>query len=301
MLSWLKILKYKINEIKYMIGVSSVLSSSAAKNSFKDLWDAEVRVYSQWGEDGILNYLHNSIGIAKPKILEVGAGNFTECNSRFAAEFRNASVYAVDMREDLRKKVEESPLYWRNNLFCEEIFVTTENANSILQRAMNSMNGIDTLSLDLDGNDYWILDVLKLNGVKIVVCEYNPLFGSKFAITVPVNNSFDRTQEHFSWLYYGMSLKAAIKVMKSKGFTFIGTNRVGSNAFFLSNDCVEKFELEVPDQSSLEKFIDWRVREGRNKNGELSYLTQESAKLTIGDCIVQDIESSTLYKIKELN
>lgn len=88
-------------ENKLLMATSAMNASKAARSTFKNLWDAEVRVFSQWGEDGILNYLFDIAGIVKPRIIEFGAGNFTECNSRFAAEYRNASIYAVDIRGDL--------------------------------------------------------------------------------------------------------------------------------------------------------------------------------------------------------
>jgi hypothetical protein len=89
-------LKPEINNLKFLLGQSAILSSRAASNNFKDLWDAEVKVYSQWGEDGILDYICEAIGISKPNVIEIGAGNFIECNSRFLAESRNANIIAVD-------------------------------------------------------------------------------------------------------------------------------------------------------------------------------------------------------------
>ena len=67
--------------LKYSLGQNSIIGSRANSSNFKNLWDAEVKVFSQWGEDGILDFLCEALGISKPKMLEVGAGNFRECNS----------------------------------------------------------------------------------------------------------------------------------------------------------------------------------------------------------------------------
>jgi hypothetical protein len=128
---------------------------------------------------------------------------------------------------------------------------------------------IDCLSLDIDGNDYWVLSNLDLSGIGIVVVEYNPIFGSKEAVTVPRDDQFNRTEAHHSNLYYGASLLAWIRLLDEKGYVFIGSNRVGNNAFFVSNEFSGKFNFDVSD---LGRFTDWRVRESRDQNGNLSYL-----------------------------
>ena len=89
-------LSSEINNFKFALGQSAILASRQSYSKVKNLWDAEVKVYSQWGEDGILDYICEIVELAKPRVLEIGAGNFLECNSRFIAEFRNASVVAVD-------------------------------------------------------------------------------------------------------------------------------------------------------------------------------------------------------------
>ena len=100
----------ELNEIKFLIGQNSIISSRSMSNTFKHLWDAEVKVYSQWGEDGILDFLCEKLEISKPKFLEIGAGNFTECNSRFIAANRNASVVAVDISKNLMESINSTTL-----------------------------------------------------------------------------------------------------------------------------------------------------------------------------------------------
>ena len=223
-------LSSEINNFKFALGQSAILASRQSYSKVKNLWDAEVKVYSQWGEDGILDYICEIVELAKPRVLEIGAGNFLECNSRFIAEFRNASVVAVDARADLLNAPLHS-LKWKNNIELVNEWITPDNINSIIELAERNMNSVDIFSLDLDGNDYWILESANLSQFKIVVVEYNALFGPSYEVTVPRNDKFERYKEHVSGLYYGASLKAFVELLKLKGFTFIGTNRSCVNAF----------------------------------------------------------------------
>ena len=286
-------------DLKFQLGQSAILSSRANSVHFKNLWDAEVKIYSQFGEDGILDFLCKKMNLSKPKILEIGAGNFQECNSRWLAESRNASVFAIDGRGDLDEKIANSELRWKNHLYSKQIWVTPDNIQSLLIEATNSMGNIDIFSIDLDGNDYWILEKAILNDVKICIVEYNPLFGFSQEVTISRDDQFNRSTKHFSWLYFGASLKAYLSLMGSKGFTFVGTNRVGNNAFFVENAFSHRIQLEpIVDLSS---YTDWRIRESRSKNGDLSYLScneriavmmnepllnLQSGKITsVGECI----------------
>jgi hypothetical protein len=284
-----------------MLAASSAINASkAAREAYEHLWDAEVKVFSQWGEDGILDYLFDLVGATKPRIIEYGVGNFTECNSRFAAEHRSASVYAVDMREDLVQKVKNLDIFWRNTIFPVCDFVTPETAKMHQEIAESKFGGIDLISLDLDGNDYWILQSLDFSNVQIVVCEYNPLYGANVACTVERNDFFDRTKEHFSWLHYGMSLRAAIDLLALSELTFIGTNRAGNNAFFVKQEFVKSLNFNLPNKNDLDEFVDWRVRESRDMTGKLSFLSKLDAIKAISECKVMDLTTSEIYSVGQI-
>jgi hypothetical protein len=281
------------------LGQSSLLASRAASPHFKNLWDAEVKVYSQWGEDGILDFLVSKLGISKPKVLEVGAGNFNECNSRFLAENLNASVVAIDGRKDLLKSIDTSELKWKSHILGIETWVTPENINALITQGSQFMQGIDVFSLDLDGNDYWIIEKAELSNIKVVVVEYNPLFGRKFEVTVPRDDAFDRTVKHESWLYYGASLLAFVGVLKRKGFTFVGTNRVGNNAFFIASDNASLIPFKPDPTESV--YYDWRIRESRGPSGELSFLSGSARQSVMGNLQLVDLVKNELVSVEECN
>ena len=293
------ILSLEVESLRFPIGQSAVIASRAASHDFTNLWDAEVKVYSQWGEDGILDYLCERIGLTKPKVLEIGAGNFTECNSRFLAENRNASVFAVDGRNDLIPSIERNSLRWKTHIYGYQTWVTPENINEILEKAREAIGKPDVLSLDLDGNDYWILQAANLDSVSVVVVEYNPLFGHSKAVTVARDDTFERTSKHYSWLYYGASIKAFIDALNKKDFVFVGTNRVGNNAFFVGRVLRNKIPLEI--SSDLSEYTDWRIREARSQDGQLSFASGYNRVIEMKDLPLVDLETGLEISVETAN
>ncbi len=285
---------------KLLLASAAINAMRSRKLEIKSLWEAEVRVFSQWGEDGILTYLLDSVGITKPKILEIGAGNFEECNSRFQAEFRNASVYAVDLRSDLESNCKKLDVFWRSIIIPVNDYITPINVNSHINSAKSLLGGIDIFSLDVDGNDYWILLEADLSGISIVVCEYNPLFGHTQSVTVPREDDFSRESKHFSWLYYGMSIKASISAMQKKGFVFCGSNLAGNNAFFIREELGKKLNLDMPSSTNLIANVDWRVREARDENGKLNFLFGKNRISLIKSLKVVETESNSLVDLESV-
>ena len=266
---------------------------------FANLHDAELRGFSQWGEDGSLDFLCDALGLAKPRMVEFGAGNFKECNSRFLAEARSASVVAVDARTDLLDAFEGSDLLWRTSIHPLVRFLTPANAVEVFSEARSLFGGHppDIFSLDLDGIDYWIMESLDLTGVRVIVVEYNPLFGPKRAVTVPRAETFDRREEHHSWLYFGASLRAWLVLLGSRGYTFVGANRQGNNAFFVESESVGLVPIDRVDDSDLERFIQWNVRESRDREGRLSFLSGTDRQDVMRDMPLIDVltgESTTV-------
>ena len=294
----MRFVRPELHNLKFMVGQAAVMSSRSNSQNFENLWDAEVKVFSQWGEDGILDFLCEKIGISKPNIIEIGAGNFMECNSRFIAEFRNANVIAVDGRDDLTTAVKASPLYWKSNIIPIVEWVTPDNINRIMDIGEEQFGKVDIFSIDLDGNDYWILRDVSLLNVAIVVLEYNPIFGASLKVTIPRNDEFDRYKSHFSGLYYGASLQAFIDLMLAKGFDFVGTNRVGNNAFFVHSRYVNKFDFDT--KSNYNKYVDWRIRESRSPKGELTYLSGSERLKVINDLPLMDLNTMQMHTVGKL-
>lgn len=111
------------------------------------------------------------------------------------------------------------------------MFVTTENINDLFRG--NGVDGdIGLLSIDINGNDYWVWEAIKDVSPRIVMVEYNARFGSHRAVTVPYDPAFGRAKAHHSRIYYGASLAALVLLGSRKGYEFVGCNSTGNDAFW---------------------------------------------------------------------
>jgi len=143
------------------------------------------------------------------------------------------------------------------------------------------------LSIDLDGNDYWILKEADLDDASLVMVETNPLFGGAVPVSIPQNDEFSRFAAHPSGLYWGTSIAGWTHLLESRDFRLVGRNRKGFNAFFVRKDIVARDPLltrfaDTVDLSSQT----WGVREGRNALGKLTFadpfgLVRESPELPL--------------------
>jgi hypothetical protein len=227
--------KKDVDILKDAIGHLCVQDLRRRKDSIQNINDAEFRIYSQWGEDGIISYLVETIPIKNKFFVEFGVENYEEANTRFLLTYYNWSGLIIDSNESYIKQIKSSEIYWRYDLKALHAFVTRDNINEILKKNV-PYEDIGLLSIDIDGMDYWVWEKIDVIKPRIVVCEYNALFGYKKAIVVPYQENFNRFKAHYSGLYFGASLKALVNLAKKKGYIFVGCNKNGNNAFFVRND-----------------------------------------------------------------
>ena len=225
---------------KELILKAKLLSNQNLKlKRIKDLSEVEFQVYSQWGEDGIIDWLVNKFPEIPKSFLEIGTENYKESNTRFLLVNKNWDGFIIEADKNSVKDIKSQRVYWRHNLTIENQFVDQNNINTIIKR-INIPKKLGLLSLDIDGIDYWVLKKLSVLEPSIVICEYNSLFGQKKAITVPYKKNYIRSNEHYSNLFYGASIKAFIDLLKKRNYFFIGTNSAGNNAFFVSQNIWKK-------------------------------------------------------------
>lgn len=285
----------ELNSIKVSIGDASVIVNRSNASFHKKLWDYEVKVFSQWGEDGILSFICDTLEISKPKILEIGAGEFNECNSKYLVYSRNSSAVLVDSNSNLIRNIKKSDLEWKTHLKGLNHWVTPKNINQIRDQAHDYMRGIDILSIDLDGNDFWILNELNLDTIRVLIVEYNPIFGSRHSVSIPRNDEFNRSNFHYSNLFWGASILAYVNLLSEKGFKLIGTNRVGCNAFFIDSSLSDKFQ--ALNSFKLEDLVDWRIRESRDHLGRKTFLDIDKMKKSIENLEVQNTLNGELVPL----
>jgi hypothetical protein len=231
--------------------------------------DYAFTVFSQWGEDGIIQFLIRNTSISRKIFVEFGVENYRESNTRYLLVNNTWSGLVIDSNEKYIRYIKEDPIYWKYNLKAVCEFVHRENINKILTG--NGINGdIGLLSIDVDGNDYWIWDAIDTVTPAIVVIEYNHRFGPERAVTIPYDRNFIRERAHHSNIYYGASLPALCLLGNRKGYAFDWCNTGGNNAFFVRRDARPDFIKEV---AAEEGFVAGQFRESRDENGQLLYLS----------------------------
>jgi len=265
----------------------------------KDLDEVNFKVFSQNGEDGIIDFILYKLNIKIPKFIEIGVGDFSECNTRFIYRKNHPKGLIVDIIKNFSKKVSLVEETWKGGLITIEKKIDPTNINRVLSEN-NFDNNIDLFSIDIDGIDYWVLKELPKNFSKILVAEYNPYFGDKFHLTVPNIKEFNRTNYHYSELCFGCSLPALIELMEEKNMTFIGSNLFRNNAFFINNEYLKNFNLNKIDKNNLTKFTNARFLESKDKNSKKNYLNRDKILKEIQDCEVIDLQQNKKIKISEI-
>ena len=281
-----KHIKYKKYNIKFLNSiVNFVLQKSFLevlnatkpilldnKNNF-NINKFGIKIYSQNDEDGIILYILKHIGVKTKKFVEVGVENGIECNTTnllknfdwSGAQIEgNKKLYnnaKIQLKKVLGKKIK--------NLKLLNIFVTKKNINQILKKY--SGKEIDLLSIDIDGNDFWIWKAINCVKPRLVVIEYNSFFGPNISATIKYNSKF--SWDHYNNKpYYGASLKALEKLGKQKKYSLVGVDKNGVNAFFIRNDLAKNINLKSKKTEDI--FLD-NKREVRNKKQYIN----ESKKL----------------------
>lgn len=227
--------------------------------------------FSQSDEDGIIDFLTTRLGFNySSEFLEIGTQDYAESNTRFLYTRLHCKGTIVDCCSRYNQKVKRTlgDAYWKGRLRTIESFVTLDNVKSVLDHEY------DLISIDIDGNDFWILsEILNTCSPKILVCEYNPLFGDS-RISTPYSHRFDRKSYHYSHLVFGMSLPVAIELASKHGLTYIGSNSLHNNAFFVHDECISLLPhcFTVPEVPRESKVFEMVVQEGRNAGGSLQYM-----------------------------
>ncbi len=219
------------------------------------------RRYSQNTEDGILLFIFSLIGVTNKLVLEICAGDGIECNA--ANLIINHGWHAVLFDGDEERQQVGKTYYSKHpDTFTfpprfVHAWITRENINSLITE--NGVSGeIDLLSLDLDGNDYWIWDAITAVNPRVVVAEIQCIWGSDKAVTIPYAADFKTKYINGFGVYSGASLPAFVKLAKKKGYRFVGLEKFGFNAFFIRQDIAPDLFPEA-DASIIEKvpFVQW--------------------------------------------
>jgi hypothetical protein len=261
------------------------------------LRQTEFRVFSQFGDDGIIQYILHRLNLPKEerRFVEFGVESYKEANTRFLLLNDNWGGLIMDGSEANMTSVRSEDIYWKHDLTALARFITPDNINDLLRE--NGFTGrIGLLSIDIDGNDYWVWEKITAADPALVIVEYNGLFGGKEAVTVPLESEFTRGKAHYSNLYWGTSLPALCQLAERKGYRWIGCNSSGNNAYFVRKADADLFAaVRLPDDYVAAKF-----REGRGEDGRLNFLGQRAGRDLLKDFPVYDVTTNQTRLLGDL-
>ena len=272
-----------LDEIKFQNG-SILLEQSYRKNS-SNILDHEFKVYSQWGEDGIISYLINNLDLKNNFFIEFGVENYLESNTRFLLKKFNWSGLIMDSSPKNIEYIKKDGIYWKHDITALCKFISINNINEIFLENLVDKN-IGLLSIDIDGNDYWVWKAISTIDPSIVVIEYNSILGKDKNYVVPYEENFTRKKAHYSNLYYGSSLPALTKLANERGYALTACNSAGNNAFFVKRNLLNE---KVKEVNCRDAFKERKFRESRDKNNKLTFLNNKEQKELISHLSLEEV------------
>ncbi|WP_102133239.1 hypothetical protein [Candidatus Pelagibacter communis] len=293
----LKLTNFRNNDEVEKIALGKILKK---KNNFKTLQkieDVEFKIFSQFGDDGIIQFLIDKleVGYDYQNFIEFGVEDYSEANTKFLLLNNNWSGFILDSSGKNIETIKKKSYFWKYDLEAKQSFVKKENINELIYNSSMKNKKIGILSIDIDGNDYWIWKEISVIDPMIVIIEYNSTFGQNHKISIPYDKNFDRSKAHYSNLYWGASIEALKFLADKKGYKFLTTNSAGNNAYFIKENIFNKLETNIKKNIFQSKF-----RESRDKDGKKNFANFEERLKTIGHLEVIDVETNEISKLSKL-
>ena len=275
----------------------ALAGQNALRAPFASLHEAEFKVFSQFGEDGILQYLvgETGIGRAEQLFVEFGVQDYAESNTRFLLMNNHWKGLVIDGSKEYMDIVRGQDLYWRHDLTAVDAWIDRDNINQLIGDAGFS-GDIGVLSVDIDGNDYWVWERIDVVRPVIVVVEWNSVFGPRHAISIPYDPAFQREKAHYSCLYWGASVAAFERLAAGKGYSLLGSNAAGNNIFFVRNDRLGRLR----PVKAADAWVESRFRDSRDSSGKLNFLGGARRLEEILDLPVVEVESGRTTTLRAL-
>lgn len=273
-----------------LLTTGALLSNQQWNMSSSNFNDYEFKIFSQWGDDGLIQYLIKHLMIKNETFVEFGVEDYRESNTRFLMMNNNWGGLVMDGSSKAMNRLQSQRWFWKYDLVTKNVFIDKENINKLLDEEW--LEDIGLLHIDIDGNDYHILEHMALDKLNpsIIIMEYNGVLGFR-PLTIPYQPDFQWTKAHYSNLYYGASVTALTQLANSKGYALVGTNRAGNNAYYVRRDLLNERiqEVDVKKGFNFPKF-----RQGRYPNGKLTYMRRAEQQQILKGMKFLNVETQIL-------
>lgn len=286
-------LREELERLKLLSAQPMVSRILEIKEPVDNLKKVEFSAFSQWGDDGIIQYLIHLLNIKEETFIEFGVGNYLEANTRFLLMNNHWRGLIFDGSERNMEFVKNDSISWKYDIQAIPLFITRSNINDAVQKA-GFTGEIGLLHIDIDGNDYWVWESINVVNPQLVIMEYNSVFGNKESISTPYADDFYVSAAHYSNLYFGGSLKAMCHLATQKGYSFVGSNSAGNNAYFVRNDKMGPLKA----LSAEEGYVRCRFRQNRKPDGSLGLIPDTEAIFQAGELPVVQVATGQTLPLK---
>lgn len=253
----------------------------AANGEVLNFQDVAYSNYSQFGEDGVLEYIFALIGATNRIVVEMCCGIAAECNATNLILNHNWAGLLFDGNE---KNIAQGKAFF-NKLISHyrhpkliPAWITKNNINDLIRD--NLVSGeIDLFSLDIDGVDYWLLEALDVITPRVIILEAQLHLGPDLEYTIPYRDDFVVGTLEFegaqTLMHSGASVRAFNSLLEKKGYRLVGhIGGLSPNVVFIKNGLGEDYFPAVAVEDIFDNFnpraIEWfrRVREAAFENFE---------------------------------
>jgi hypothetical protein len=232
-----------------------VLELQRQQNGTAALNNITLSMHSQFEEDGILLALFALLGTTNRVCVELCAGDAIESNSAnlilnhgWTGILCDGDMANVRCAKRFFSRCRVTRV-WPPTVACH--WLSAENVNEFLIN--NRVPGEpDLLSIDIDGNDYWLWNAIDVIVPRVVVIEINHLWGAERSVTIPYDPRFQAQYTEHGTDYAGASLPAMVKLGRTKGYRLVAVNRIATNAFFVRNGIGEDLFPEIDPAGCFE-------------------------------------------------
>jgi hypothetical protein len=255
-------------------------------------WDkVGYSVYSQFDEDGLIQYLISKVKVDRDHFVEIGIEDYRQSNTRYLLEKNSWTGKIFDCVDGALTFLDTFDLRTLHTIDFQKSMVTVDNINDLIRPE----GKIGIFSLDIDSMDYYVFERLEAKP-SIIILEYMATYGSAADVSVPFRTEFDRFQHHYSGLCVGASLVAMTRLASMKGYSLVGCSD-GHNAFYVRNDCLNGLPVKTP----AEAIGRCRYRDSRGPNFEFTYVSSiEERRKVMRDAIVFDFSAGKERTVAEV-
>ncbi len=198
-------------------------------------------VYSQCGEDGILEKVMEVIGNPDRWCVEFGAWDGRKfSNTRNFIESRGYSAVLIEGDPARYRDLEREFRAYKGVIPLQKfVGITPQDRLDVLLRDTAIPRDFDLLSIDIDGNDYHVWKAFQGYQPKVVIIEYNP--------TIPTPVEF--VQPPDMRVTQGCSLLSLVHLAREKEYELVAATHL--NAVFVHRKYLDLFSIHDNSPEAL--------------------------------------------------